>query len=147
MIGRTISRYQIVEKQGEGGMGKGRCGRKTGISESGPHGSRLVGSASVRAVTVSSVASLFFHPRGLRERGTPNAFSFLKPVAVSAAACSTSRQCVGDVVPNWLAENGVILPSGGRARSTSRCSRPLLSMATTPSAMMTKSIGTVARYP
>jgi hypothetical protein len=34
----------------------------------------------------SFLASLFFHPRGLCERGPPNVFPFLKPVAVSAAA-------------------------------------------------------------
>jgi hypothetical protein len=34
----------------------------------------------------SFLASLFFHPRGLCERGPPKVFPFLKPVAVSAPA-------------------------------------------------------------
>src|SRR5436853_430373 len=37
----------------------GHNDRETAISESGPHGSRLVGCVSVRTVTISSVASLF----------------------------------------------------------------------------------------
>jgi hypothetical protein len=35
-------------------------GRETGISESGPSRNRLVGSVSVKAGTISSLASFFF---------------------------------------------------------------------------------------
>jgi hypothetical protein len=51
--------------------------------------SRSVGRVSVRAGTIPSIAGLLFHPPGLVS-GRPNLISFLKPAAVSSAACSTT---------------------------------------------------------
>jgi len=71
----------------------------------------------------SFLASLFFHSRGLCERGPPNVISSLKPIAVAvSAACLVHLQLLEQcgVVPNWPAENGVILANGARQLSISR---------------------------
>ena len=95
---------------------RGAClrdrGRETGISESGPHGNRLVGSVRVQAGTISSLASLFFHPMRACERTT-------QPGFLGETSCSFSHRplppptlALGAVAPSWLAENGVILANG-----------------------------------
>lgn len=75
---------------------------------------------SHRVVILPFVASLLLHVHELCESGTTQVIFSLKPVAVSAAACSTSRHCVGPCGPKLARRNGGILANGERQLSISR---------------------------
>jgi hypothetical protein len=79
-----------------------------------------MGSVSVRAGTISSLASLFFRARGFLG-GRLNLISFRNQLQFQPPPVfHHPARALGDAAPNWLTENDGILANGDCLLSTSR---------------------------